>query len=175
VIQMSELVQDRHYRRYLDTKPELPEAANTKGWNSSPPWVVYVQREANGKWGKREFWKYRKALKFLYRALELGVHDAALNCKRIGFEPPIRFARIRGKYVEGSDGKMRPATKRIWWRPVLMEGDQEHLWCMYCRRPVIFKYFSKHKRLGEVDQTVRRCTICGASERIAVMPKGRKP
>jgi hypothetical protein len=172
---MSELVQDRHYRRYLDTKPELPEAANTKGWNSSPPWVVYVQREANGKWGKREFWKYRKALKFLYRALELGVHDAALNCKRIGFEPPIRFARIRGKYVEGSDGKMRPATKRIWWRPVLMEGDQEHLWCMYCRRPVIFKYFSKHKRLGEVDQTVRRCTICGASERIAVMPKGRKP
>jgi len=172
---MSELVQDRHYRRYLETKPELPPPAKTKGWSPTPPWVVYVQREAGGKWGKREFWKYKKALAFLDHALELGVHDAALNCKRLGFDPPIRFARIRGKYVRGSDGVKRQATKRIWWQPRLMEGDQEHLWCMYCRRPVIFKYFSKHKRLGVVDQSVRRCTICGASERIAVMPKGRKP
>jgi hypothetical protein len=169
------LVKDPHYARYLKTKPVLPDIAARKGWNPSPPWVVYVQRQSDGPWGKKEFWKYKKALAFLERALELGVHDAALNCKRMGFTPPIRFARVRGKYVVGSDGERRQATKRIWWQPRLMEGDAEHQWCMYCRRPTVFKYFSRHKRLGSVDSSVMRCSICGASERIATMSKGRKP
>ena len=108
LIPMSELVKDPVYRRYLQTKPDLPPVARSK-LNQSPPWVVYIQKDAHGKWGKREFWKYSEAFKFMSRALKLGVADAALNCKRIGFEPPSRFVRIKGKFVTGSDGKRRQA------------------------------------------------------------------
>lgn len=169
MIQMSELVRDANYKAFLDRVPDLPPIMADKAKMVSPPWVVYVQREAGGKWGSKQFWKYNKALKFFYRALELGVHDAALNCKRKGFPPPSRMVRIKGKYMKVR-GKMVQATKRTWWKmPVELRIDQpEHLWCMYCRRPTVFKYFSRHKRLGSVDASVKRCTICGASERIAV-------
>jgi hypothetical protein len=88
-----------------------------------------VRRGASG--GKKEFWKYSKALKFLNRALELNVYDAALNCKRMGFDPPSRFVRIKGKFVKGTDGQMRQATKRVFWDlPVSLRMDQvEHKWC----------------------------------------------
>lgn len=172
MIPMSELVGDAVYRRYLETEPDLPEVSQNKA-HASPPWVVYVQREVNGPWGKREFWKYKKALKFFDRALHLGVHDAALNCKRIGFDPPFRMVRIRGKYVVGSDRVKRQATKRVLWQPKLEPGDGEHHWCRYCRRPTQFKFYLKHKRLGAVDPNLPRCCICGASSRIALMPGTR--
>lgn len=168
VILMSELVEDPTYWEFLQTKPELPEISRDKRMMLTAPWVVYVQREAEGKWGKREFWKYSKALKFLERALAVGVHDAALNCRRIGFDPPSRFVRIKGKFVKGSDGKRRQATKRVYWKPRLPADEADHHWCKYCRRPTVFKYFSTHKRLGKVDTTVPRCCICGASARIAL-------
>lgn len=173
---MSELVRDPLYKRYLQTKPELPPVMRSKKMMSSPPWVVYVQKKTDGPWGKKEFWKYSEAFNFLKKALKHGVHDAALNCKRMGFEPPLRFARIRGKYVVGSDGIRRQATKPVYWTvPVALQLDQpDHYWCMYCRRPTVFKYFTSHKRLKRVDNTVRRCTICGASERIALLPTERK-
>jgi RNase P subunit RPR2 len=50
----------------------------------------------------------------------------------------------------------------------LQPEDEEHHWCKYCRRPTVFKYYTSHKRLGTVDPWVRRCCICGASERIAI-------
>lgn len=177
VVPMSELIGERVYARYLESKPALPPHMRNKRLALSPPWVVYVQKRVDGPWGKREFWKYKKALQFFHRALELGVHDAALNCKRYAFEPPIQMARIRGKYVRGSDGKRRQATTRVYWKlPLKLQIDQpEHEWCMYCRRPTVFKYYSRHKRLGTVTQDVRRCCICGSSEKIALMPRGRKP
>jgi hypothetical protein len=173
---MSELLGDATYRRFLDTKPQLPEVMADKGFMTSPPWVVYVQRDLEKPWGKKEFWKYTKALKFLKKQLELGAHDAALNCKRMGFSPPNRFARIRGKYVTGSDGIRRQATKAVPWKPrtELLMDQPEHHWCMYCRRPTLFKHYSRHKRLRSVDPTVRRCCICGASERIALEPRQRR-
>lgn len=142
---------------------------------ATPPWVVYVQRTADGPWGKKEFWKYSEAFNFLKIAINKHkVHDAALNCKRFPFAPPMRFARIRGKYVVGSDGVKRQATKAIPWAPKYEPGDPDHKWCMYCRRPTIFRFYSKHKRLGAVTDDVRRCCICGASERIAVSAAERK-
>lgn len=169
---MSELVKDPVYRKFLETKPKLPPIARDKEMQKSPPWVVYVQREVGGPWGKREFWKYSEALKFLGKALKLHVHDATINCRRIGFEPPMRFVRIKGKFVTGSDGKKRQATKKVSWKPKLDAYDMEHHWCKYCRRPTVFKYFRKHKALkeGMVDSTMPRCTICGASARIALSP-----
>jgi hypothetical protein len=173
LIPMSELVRDPAYKRFLETKPELPPVARSKAMMSSPPWVVYIQRDAGGKWGKREFWKYSEAFRFMARALKLGVHDAALNCKRYGFEPPMRFVRIKGKFVTGSDGKQRQATKAVPWKPKLEGTDEEHHWCKYCRRPTVFKFYRKHKRLPLVDSTVPRCCICGASARIALSDTDR--
>ncbi len=173
MIPMSELLTDPTYRRFLETKPETPEAASAR--SMSPQWVVYIQKDVNGPWGKRSFRKYKKALKFFQAWMERGCHDAAINNKRIAFDPPSRFVRIKGKYVEGSDGKRRQATKRVVWRvPARLAMDQpEHEWCRYCRRPTVFKYYSKHKRLGVVRQDVRRCCICGAAETIAVKERVR--
>jgi hypothetical protein len=167
---MSELLQDSVYRRYLEAKPDMPKHLADPRWVKTAPWVVYIQKEVNGPWGKRSFWKYRKAYKFMMAWMKKGCHDAAINNVRVGFEPPMRLARVKGKYVVGSDGVRRQATVRIAWKlPVAMMVDQpEHHWCKYCRRPTIFKFYSKHKRLGAVDPSVPRCCICGASARIAL-------
>jgi hypothetical protein len=165
---MSELVKDPVYRKFLETQPKTPRITRDKAMMQSPPWVVYIQREVDGSWGKKEFWKYSEAFKFMRAWLKRGAHDAAINNKRFGFDPPLRFARIRGKYIVGSDGVKRQATKAIPWQPKLGPGDPEHHWCRFCRRPTVFKYFGKHKRLGRVDPTTPRCSICGASARIAL-------
>lgn len=170
MIQMSELMQDPVYAAYLDSTPDQPAHSKDDQVMPSPPWVVYVQREPDGKWGKKEFWRYKPALKFMKFALSRGVHDAALNNRRLGFDPPYRFARIRGKYVVGSDGIRRQAKKRVWWKPrtELLMDQPEHHWCRYCRRPTIFKHYSKHRVIGACDPNVPRCNICGASARIAL-------
>lgn len=168
MIPMSELVKDPAYKAFLLTKPKMPKHLKDPRSMLTPPWVVYVQREQGGKWGKKEFWKYSDAFKFFKSWLKRGAYDLTINNKRYGFEPPHRFVRIRGKFVKGSDGLKRQATKRVWWKPKLSGDDLEHHWCKYCRRPTVFKYFRKHRVLGEVDSTVPRCIICGASSRIAI-------
>ena len=175
LITMSELLKDSTYRKFLETKPNTPKISRDPNRASSPTWVVYVQREQGGGWGKKEFWKYSKALKFMYYwVLERGAYDAALNNKRHPTDPPMRLARIKGKFVRGSDGVLRQVTKYVKWvcRAIPLDGP-EHRWCMYCRRPVVFKFYTKHKRLGVVDPGVKRCCICGASERIA-LPLGER-
>jgi hypothetical protein len=165
---MSELIKDPVYRKFLTTPPQLPAHAENKRLNDSPPWVVYVQRVSGGKWGKKEFWTYKKAFKFFRKALKLGVHDVTINNKRVGSPPPSKWVRVRGKYVVGSDGVKRQATKLVFWKPKLEADDGEHHWCKYCRRPTTFKYYISHKRLGPVTSDVLRCCICGASERIDI-------
>lgn len=171
---MYELVKDPTYRKFLETKPKLPAHMRNPESGQTPPWVVYVQKKTDGPWGKREFWKYSEAFHFFKKALKAGVHDVALNNKRYPYPAPERLARIKGKYVLGSDGVKRQATKYIKWLPKLEPGDPDHHWCMYCRRPTVFKVFSRHKRLGPVDASVLRCCICGASERIALSSSERK-
>lgn len=171
MIPMSELVKDPVYRKFLETPPRMPPIARDPKRMSTPPWVVYVQRELHGPWGKKEFWKYKDAFKFFSKALKLGVADAAINNRRIPFEPPHKVVRVRGKYQVGTDGIKRQVTKMIAWKPKLLAEDPDHYWCMYCRRPTEFKYYKKHKALsGEIviDNDIPRCCICGASVRIAI-------
>lgn len=177
MIPMSELVRDPNYRRYLETKPKEPPISRDPRLQQSPPWVVFVQREAGGKWGKKEFWKYSEAFKFMAKALKAKVHDATIHNKRVAFDPPGRFVKIKGQYVTGSDGKRRQATKIVPWKPRLADGDPDHHWCRYCRRPTVFRYYRKHKALKmshPIDSTVTRCCICGSSSRIALMPNDRR-
>lgn len=170
MIPMSELVKDPTYRKFLETPPKMPAILRNEKMMSSPPWVVYVQREPNGPWGKKEVWKYSEAFHFLRKAMRAGVYDATINCKRFGFDPPSRMVRVKGRYVMGSDGVSRQATKSVPWKVTLRDGDSDHHWCRYCRRPTVFGYFSKHKalKLDSIDSTIPRCCICGASVRIAV-------
>lgn len=172
MIPMSELIKDPAYREFLTTQPSVPAIAAQKRKGRSKPWVVYVQRERGGPWGKREFWKYTKAFAFFRLALKAGVHDCTINNRRVGFKPPQKWVRVKGKYVVGSDGKRRQVTKPVPWKPraELLEGQPEHHWCKYCRRPTVFRYFRKHKALEgvDIDSTVPRCCICGASARIAI-------
>jgi hypothetical protein len=171
LIPMSELIEGPVYRRFLQTPPKLPPISRDPDRMASPPWVVFVQREPEGPWGKKEFWKYKDAFKFLRKALKLKVHDATIHCKRVGFEPPHSFARVRGKYVVDSKGVKRQATKLVYWKPssALLAEQPEHHWCMYCRRPVTLNYYRRHKaREGFLDSTVPRCDICGGSVRIII-------
>lgn len=170
MIPMSELVKDARYWEFLKTKPKMPKHLRSPKIMTSPPWVVYVQREPRGKWGKKSFWKYSEAFRFFNAWLERGAHDLTINNKRCGYAPPHRFVRIKGKYVMGRDKVKRQATKLVWWRPnsAMMADQPEHHWCKYCRRPTVFKFFSKHRVLGPCDSTVARCTICGSSTRIAI-------
>lgn len=171
---MSELVKDPTYRKFLETKPKTPKISRDKRMQTSPPWVVFVQREPDGPWAKKECWKYSEAFKVFKHWLKKGAHDATIHNKRVPTKPPSRLVRIKGKYVTGSDGKRRQATTYVTWKPKLLPEDPIHYWCMYCRRPTVFKYFTKHKRIGVVDSTVRRCCICGSSERIAIQESERR-
>ena len=170
MIPMSELVRDPAYRKFLQTVPRTPLISRDKTKMMTPPWVVYIQKEPHGSWGKRSFWKYSKAFKFLAKALKMGVADAALNNKRIGFEPPSKLVRVKGKYQLDSRGKKRQVTKLMVWKPPLQAEDEDHHWCKYCRRPTVFKYYKRHRALKnqDLDTTVPRCCICGASARIAI-------
>lgn len=175
MIPMSELVKDPNYRAFLETQPKTPPISRDKGRQTSPPWIVYVQVSADGKWGKKEFWKYTKAFRFFRACMKQGVHDATINNRRIPTSPPSRMVRIKGKFVVGSDGIKRQATKLVEWKlPTALAQDQpEHHWCLYCRRPTVFKFYSKHPRLGRVDSFIQRCCICGASARIALTASDR--
>src|SRR6478609_4617875 len=88
VIPMSELMQDPTYKAFLQTKPKTPKISRDPKWVVTPPWVVYVQREVNGPWGKKEFWKYSEAFKFFKAWMKRGAHDATINNRRIPTPPP---------------------------------------------------------------------------------------
>jgi len=174
MIPMSELLKDPAYRRFITRLPEVPTPANNKVL--SPMWVVYVRLKPDSPWKRKSFRSYKKAFKFFNKARKVGVYDLAINNKRIYYDPPSRFVRIKGKFVIGSDGVKRQATKLVEWKPRLSAEDADHEWCGYCRRPVEFKYYNKHAAIKRpdslwdipLDNSVRRCCICGASERIAI-------
>lgn len=164
MLTIHELLEDKKYRAYFQTVPKL------KNGKTGKPWRLYVQGHDH-KWRKKDFAKYSDAFKLFRKLLRKGeVRDAAINCRRQSFAPPTRMARIRNKYVTGSDGVRRQATKRVEWRPKLgPDHFEEHLWCPWCRRPSAFKNFSYHhafpREMG-LDTSVARCSICGASTRI---------
>lgn len=177
---MSELITDKRYKEYLLKVPKLPASAKLD--HMSGPWVVYVQKKPDGPWGRKNFRTYKEAFSFFKLCLKkYKVHDLALNCKRIGFEPPTRFVRIKGAFQVGSDGVKRQKTKMVRWeipaKLLMDEAIHDYEWCMYCRRPTEFRHYRRHpalKPIKQVDTAVRRCCICGASERIAMLTDRRR-
>jgi hypothetical protein len=168
LITLPELLQDSEYRKFFTT---VPKTILTPG---RQPWRLFVQKQADGPWSKKEFEKYAEAFKFLVPLLKSGIHDAAIQSRGIAYAPPQRIARVtkNGKpsYVVGSNGKRQQKTVLVQWKPKLPADEQAHTWCTYCRRPTVFQWFRSHHALRSfgladlVSPADRRCTICGTRE-----------
>lgn len=159
MLTIHELLEDPVYKEWFLKKPVLPPTPKP-----SPPWRLYVQRNPSGNWSKKDFDTYKEAFA-LFKKMRSSIHDATIQSKAVAFAPPLRFARIKGKFLEGSDGVVRQATKRVPWKPKLPADEAQHHWCPYCRRPTVFLWFASHhayrdgKIMAADDST--RCTICG--------------
>jgi hypothetical protein len=184
LITLPELLKDPKYREFFTTVPKtlVPKPGQK-------PWRLYIQKEADGPWYKKDFEKYADAFRLLARGLKGNnpPHDATIQSRGIAYAPPTRIAKVtkngRPVYQVGSDGKRRQKTVTVQWRPRLDGMDEAHTWCPYCRRPTTFKWFRSHHALrasgmdGLVDPSDKRCVICGVRESfaLAVLPTARLP
>lgn len=164
MLTLRELLEDKVYREYFTSRPILPA-------NIHPDlklWRVYVQRETEGPWAKKEFHDYVQAFKFLKPYLKT-CHDATIQSKGIAFAPPFKVVRVVRKGKPVLDDKQKPVVRRVVWRPLMPTDEQPHRWCPYCRRPTVFAWFAKHHAFPKgytIATPYQRCVICGASERL---------
>lgn len=161
MLTIHELLDDQQYRQWFLTKPKMPQAPRI-----APPWRLYAQVEAGGRWSKKDFFDYADAVRFFVALRRRGVHDAAVTCRPIPWDPPSRIVKVKGKYVKNNKGDLVQVTREVHWRPKLPADEDHHLWCPYCRRPTIFRAFATHHALtGQyrfmMDPGAPRCTICG--------------
>ena len=170
MITIRELLDDKQYREFFLKKPEIPNIKRT-----APPWRIYVQSDIDGAWARAETDTYIQAFKFLKKKLLEGIHDGAIQSKGVAFKPPERWVRVTrgGKpvWMLNSAGLRVQKTKLVVWKPKLPEGEPHHSWCMYCRRPTIFRYFGRHHAFRKTEwadlSRDRRCTICGSTYNLA--------
>lgn len=168
MITLPELLKDPKYREFFMTVP--------KDWAPKPghkPWRLYVQREADGPWAKKDYASYAEAYRRLAVELKSGrLHDGAIQSRGVAYAPPTRIAKVtkNGKpvYQVGSNGNRVQKTVITRWKPKLDPADEAHTWCTYCRRPTVFRWFRSHHALrgleGIFDPSSLRCIICGARE-----------
>lgn len=161
MLNIHELLGDAKYRQFFLTRPKMPDVPRL-----SPPWRLYVQLEGSGIWRKRDCWDYAEAVRLFNAMRKRGLHDAAITCRPMGWAPPSRIVRVKGKFHKNSQGEMVPVTREVYWRPSVPAEEDQHLWCPYCRRPTVFRPFARHHAfVGEykkmMDPGAIRCTICG--------------
>lgn len=164
MLTLHDLLEDKTYKKFFQTVPKMPDVSN----RLSPPWRVYIQRDTDGPWARKEFWSYAEAYRWLKPRLS-DLHDATIQSKGIAFKPPNKIVKVSrgGKpvLIVTPNGPVQK-TQLIVWKPRLEPEDGIHTWCCYCRRPTIFRWFTKHHnfRKDVFDPTLKRCPICGASE-----------
>lgn len=149
-ITFAELCENPLYRKWIVQPPtKLLEDPYVRKWR------VWVQKVEGGPWGYREFKSWRKATKWAIK-IRTKVWDLAINCPaRPTRVPLVKTKRITSKGL---------AIREPWALPA------GHLWCDYCRRPTVFKYFKSHHvcRLGShripTIPYIRMCTVCGVKE-----------
>lgn len=167
MLTIHELLEDKQYREFFLKPPPMPPVYRQQ---QLKPWRVYIQRETDGPWAKKDLPNYVEAFK-LFKKFRPEIHDASIMSRAIAFPPPHRLVRIKGVYVEHR-GKKVQKTKLVVWKPQLPMEETTHHWCSYCRRPTVFRYFSRHHAFGKdmpITQEGLRCTICGI--RLDGLPK----
>jgi hypothetical protein len=170
-MRMIDLLDDKTFKEFFRTKPKVPP--HLQGQEC---WRVFVQREAGGKWAKRDFDSYPAAANFAISLLRKGAWDLAVHCRSVSYGPPGRWVNLtkNGKPVYLTDANNKPVLrggqKVRKQRFVAMHVPPGHVWCPHCRRPTIFRWFRSHhafpKSRPEVayDPSHLRCTICGIRE-----------
>lgn len=166
MLTIHELLEDKQYKEFFLKQPQMPPIYRQQ---QKSPWRVYIQRELDGPWAKKDLPSYTEAFK-LFKRYKPDIHDAAICSRAVAFAPPYRFVRIKGQYREvvrkGKKEKVQ-VTKLVVWKPQLPQEESPHRWCTYCRRPTVFRYFSRHHAFGKemsISQADLRCTICGIRE-----------
>lgn len=174
-MRMIDLMQTKAYKDFFRTKVALPPHLKRAGVK---PWRVYVQREANGKWARKDFDSYAEAANSLLRMLKDGVWDGTLHCRTVSFKPPGRWVNLtkKGKPVwlkKNGEPVLRDGKKVRKQKFVPMTMPPGHEWCPNCRRPTVFRWFRKHHAFVQredaefkvvFDPSHLRCTICGLRE-----------
>lgn len=170
MITLPTLLEDPKFKEYFCKVPKLPYAAT----RLPQPWEVQMRLKGKKGWTIEKLDTYKGAFLLVngYRK-EGNLVDGAIVCKRIQFPPPMRVVRIKGKY-KIVNGVRSQETRLVAWKPTLDIGEPDHHWCGYCRRPTVFGYYRTHHALPktalgkgvELDPSILRCAICGASERI---------
>lgn len=135
-IRLRALLKEPQYRAWFTKVP------NITVMHLTPPWRLYVQMEAGGRWAKVDLPSYAKAYTGVKSRLQ-EAHDMTIHCRPQPWRPPIVQVDGKKSFMPCPDG---------------------HNWCVYCRRPTVFGYFVKHpampgKIIAEYDL---RCGICAA-------------
>lgn len=135
-ITLRQLLRDPQYRAWFQKVPTITTVSSAK------PWRVLGQREQGGKWGRADMDRYVQA----YSAVKLRLpeyYDLTIHSKLQAFKPPVVELGKRRSYMPCPDG---------------------HHWCVYCRRPTVFAYFSRHHAMPgmELASYELRCSICAA-------------
>lgn len=184
MITIHDLLEDPIYKAFFCKVPPLP--AHTVKNPNARPWRLFVKYKGESDWRSRDFKSYKEAFIKL-KSLLPRVTDASITCKSNTFDPPFRVVRVKGKfhtdkqgrYILDAEGRKKQITRMVPWKAKMPADEfEDHVWCPYCRRPTVFKYFISHhalplKRTGgmPIDPTVMRCSLCGASSRL-VNPRG---
>jgi hypothetical protein len=181
MLSIHDLLEDSRYKEFFCKVPALPPHMKVP---EAKPYRLFVRYKGEDRWRTRDFHTYKEAFLKL-KSLMPRVADAAINSKAVPARPPHRVVKIKGKYqttkagkfVLDAAGQKKQLTRIVDWKPRMPADEfQEHFWCPYCRRPTVFNYFVSHHALSNrklggmpLDPTIKRCCICGASERIVVL------
>lgn len=135
-IRLRELLREPQYRAWFAKVPTITVM------HHSPPWRLYVQKLEGGKWARADIRGYPEAYTAVRSRLP-ECHDMAIHCRPQAFRPPAVELSGKKSYMPCPDG---------------------HEWCVYCRRPTVFGYFSSHPAMPHktVADYELRCGICAA-------------
>ena len=144
-------LRDPVYRKWFARPPVL-----LPGSNHGHPWWVYVQREEDGPWQRAGASSYDRAYNWVKPRLR-SLYDFSITSKRRAYSPPV-YRPVR------QDG--RRSKRLVYWT----EWPANHRWCPYCRRPTVFRHFTRHHADSELRRRYlgpsedRRCSVCGIRE-----------
>jgi len=158
LITIQELLRDPQYRSYFSKVPKLPEHYTP----ANKPWKLIVMKRGEQMWRSKRLGTYQEAFAGLKKLLPI-IDNAAINCPPLGFMPPTRTVKLKGKV----DKNGKPVIKTLMWHPAIGADMETHNWCAHCRRPSIFRVatYTNKNQAAPVEPALR-CIICGASERI---------
>lgn len=162
-ITLWELLKDEDYRKFFRQVPKLPEH-----YKGHKPWKLYILLKGHTNWKAKRYETYAEAVAALKKFRPKAI-DAAINNPALGFRPPIKNVRLKGK-TDKVQGKATTAFRSIIWRPKLEADHEAHIWCPYCRRPTVFKVLAARFKTTNgstlVTEPKLRCSICSVSDEL---------